>query len=120
MVPRRLLMRVRLFAKLFITFDLGSLAVVPGLLSAHGAAPAANLERHWNFDIVSGSLESALMQFSRQTRIQVIVGPQVPDSLVSGIRGRLSAREVLHQLLEPVGLDYTVIGNTVTVHTVRN
>jgi hypothetical protein len=74
------------------------------------------LEEPSVFRIPAGSLESALLQFSRDTGIQVIVSARVANVRVGGVEGRLSAKEALDVLLETTGLVYTVVGKTITVH----
>jgi hypothetical protein len=88
-------------------------------LSCARAAPEnpARLERHSAFHIPAGSLESALLQFSRESEIQVIVSAPVADVSVAAVEGRLTAREALTALLGETGLVYSVVGNTVTIHT---
>jgi hypothetical protein len=78
-----------------------------------GNAPA---RRQWLFHIAAGSLDSALLQFSRQTDTQVILSPRAPNVMVHGIQGRYTACEALDALLGSTGLVYTIVGNTVTVH----
>jgi hypothetical protein len=80
----------------------------------------ANLEQRCPFNISAGPLELALLQFSRQTRIQVIVSPNIPQVSVAGVRGSLTAREALMVLLRTTGLTYAVVGDTITIHTVES
>jgi hypothetical protein len=68
------------------------------------------------FHIGAGSLASALLQFSRQTQIQVITNAPVSEITVAGVQGRLTAREALAALLGATGLVYTIVGNTVAIH----
>jgi hypothetical protein len=90
-------------------FFQGSLAAV------NAADHLETLEREASFHIESGSLESALLQFSRQTGIQVVLTTRVADISVTAIEGRRNAREVLTLLLNTTGLKYSVVGETVTV-----
>ena len=75
-----------------------------------------NLEREASFHIESGPLESALLQFSRQAGIQVVVGAKVGAFFVAAVDGRRNAREVLTVLLRETGLKFAVVGKTVTVY----
>jgi type II secretory pathway component GspD/PulD (secretin) len=80
-------------------------------------APLENVDARRTFNIAPGSLESVLMEFSRQTRLQLIVSPRVPNRVVSGLHGSYSAREALQALLGASGLAYTIKGNAVVVYT---
>jgi hypothetical protein len=93
------------------------LLMLAGLPAAQ-AAPEdlARLEQLSSFHIPGGSLESALLQFSRETQIQVIVSAPVADVSVGAVEGRLTARQALTALLGATGLVYSVVGNTVTIH----
>ena len=74
------------------------------------------LEQPSVFRIPAGSLESALLQFSRDTGIQVIVSARVADVTVNGVDGRFTAKEALTVLLKTTDLAYTVVGKTITIH----
>jgi hypothetical protein len=76
------------------------------------------LEREATFHIESGSLESALIQFSRQSGIQVVLSTRVTDISVLAIDGRRNVREVLKTLLSTTGLTFDIVGETVTVYAV--
>ena len=97
---------------------LGILGLSP-LAGAQSSSATAEglgkLEQEAAFHIPSGSLESALLQFSRQAEIQVIISVPVAEISVAAVDGRLSARVVLATLLNGTGLAYTVVGNTITV-----
>lgn len=87
---------------------------------AAAEAPQASIDERRIFNIAPGSLESVLMEFSRETRLQLIVSPLVRDRAVSGLHGRYSAREALQALLGDSGLSYTIKGNAVVVYTDAN
>jgi hypothetical protein len=82
--------------------------------------PAANqivkFDQDATFHIAAGSLESALIEFSRQAALQVVVGAPVANISVEGVEGRRHPREVLISLLNDTGLTFTVIGDTITIH----
>jgi len=79
------------------------------------APGAIKLEQQAAFHIQSGSLESALLQFSRQAAIQVIISVPVAKISVTAIDGRRSARSALSALLSGTGLSYTIVGSTITI-----
>jgi iron complex outermembrane receptor protein len=72
------------------------------------SAVAMDLEREVNFDIAAQDLGSALLQFSRQARIQVIVNGDIRGESSQGIRGRRAIKDALNELLRPAGLQYRV------------
>jgi len=79
----------------------------------------ADLEEEETFHIAAGSLESALIEFSRQSRIQVVINAPVENIHVGSIEGRYKAREVLLVLLNETGLTFVVIDDTVSVYASR-
>lgn len=85
--------------------------------AVHSADRPDELERDVSFHIDSGPLESALLQFSRQAGVQVVVGAKVGTFSVAAVDGRRNAREVLTALLSETGLKFAVVGKTVTVST---
>ena len=89
---------------------------VQGSSSLSAADPADRLEHETAFHIEPGSLESALLQFSRQSGIQVVVSARVANISVTAIEGRRNAREVLGALLNATGLTFAIVGDTVTVY----
>ncbi len=79
-------------------------------------ALAVDLERQVDFDIPAQSLSAALIQFSHQAKIQVIVSDDISQQTTRGITGAHTIREALKQLLGAAGLGYRAIGdNTITV-----
>jgi hypothetical protein len=91
-------------------------AVLAGSSTVIAAQQLPKLEQETSFHIPAGSLESALIQFSRQTEIQIVVSGPVAKISVAAVEGRRNAREVLTTLLTSTGLTYTVVGETITVH----
>src|SRR5258707_961940 len=59
----------------------------------------ARLNRQASFHISAGSLESALIEFSRQAEIQVVVSASVSNISVAAIEDRRNPCEVLIALL---------------------
>jgi Secretin and TonB N terminus short domain len=108
---------VRLFVRrwgLSLVLILASLSALAGEL-APAPIPVARLEQEISFHIRTGSLESALIEFSRQTELQVVVAAPVTRVTVPELNGRFAAGKALLRLLQGTGLVYTVVGNTVTV-----
>jgi hypothetical protein len=87
-----------------------------GARSDCDSQPVAKLDQPASFHITSGSLESGLLQFSRQAKIQVVVGTlPISDIIVTPLNGRLTGRAALLALLKGTGYIYTTVGNTVTI-----
>lgn len=84
-------------------------------LYADNPSGLARIDELHEFNIPSGSLETALMAFGREMKMQLIVDPQVRDSSVPAVRGRLTGRKALDVLLRASGLGFTLVGNTVTI-----
>ena len=77
--------------------------------------------RQVNFDIAAQSVEAALLEFSKQADVQVMVGTLSLNGQKSeGVKGKLSVTQALEQLLKDTGLEYEAKGNTVTVKSVKN
>ena len=75
------------------------------------------LERAVDFHIAAGSLETALIQFSRETQSQLVVSVSVADISVAAVEGHRIPREVLLALLCDTGLTFKIIGATVAVYS---
>jgi hypothetical protein len=74
------------------------------------------LQQESLFHIEKGPLESALIQFSRQAEMQIILAPESSANItVSAVYGRLAAADALTALLKGTGLVYRAVGNTVMV-----
>src|ERR1700722_7610819 len=73
---------------------------------------AVDLDRKVDFDIPAQSLSAALIQFSHQTKIQIIVSDNINDQTTQGIAGPHTIREALKQLLGVIGLSYRVVGDS--------
>ncbi len=82
------------------------------LLLASLAANAVDLTRQIEFRIPPQKLTTALLEFSHQAGIQIIVGREVGDRKTSGIAGRHSIAEGLTALLAGSPLTYRVINET--------
>jgi hemoglobin/transferrin/lactoferrin receptor protein len=75
----------------------------------------AELNRECLFHIPAGSLESALLEFGRETHMQVIIVAAVADLKAPAVEGRLTRGAALRILLGRTGLTYAVIANTLSV-----
>ena len=73
---------------------------------------AVDLERKVDFDIPAQSLSAALIQFSHQSKIQVIVSDDLSQQTTHGVTGAYTIREALKQLLGPAGLGYRAVGDS--------
>lgn len=81
-------------------------------------AQAVELEQVVRFNIPPQSLSAALIEFSRQTTLQVVVGDaQVEDVASPGVTGSLSIGAALQQVLGASGLVYRSVGEKTIVVT---
>jgi outer membrane receptor protein involved in Fe transport len=79
-------------------------------------ARAVDLDRVVAFSIERQSLESALIAFSKQSEIQVIITPKVNGTAeVPALNATVSARVALDTLLRNTGLTYEASGESVNV-----
>jgi outer membrane receptor protein involved in Fe transport len=80
------------------------------------AALAVDLERKVDFNIPAQALSAALIQFSHQAKIQVVISDDIGQQTTQGITGAHTIRQALQQLLGAAGLGYRVVGdNTITI-----
>ena len=96
------------------------IGVIVAPLRVHAGDRVAKLDQPSTFHIAAGSLESALIQFSRQTHIQVVVSAPAANIPVTAVHGRHNAREVLDTLLNATGFTYVVLGETVTIRALNS
>lgn len=73
---------------------------------------AVNLARQVDFHIPRQSLSAALIQFSYQARLQVIVKDDVHGQMTQGVNGTQSIAQALSRLLHGSDLKYRVAGDT--------
>ena len=86
-----------------------------GLLGAFQLAQA-ELDNTVEFNIVAQPLGSALLQFSEQADVQLVVAAKNLEGIVTnGIKGMAKVGYALESLLANTGLEYRTIGDTVTV-----
>lgn len=84
------------------------------------SARAVDLDRVVEFSIEQQSIESALIAFSKQAHIQVIISPRVDGAAeVHALNATVSARVALDTLLRNTGLTYAASGESVNVTRVR-
>ena len=85
--------------------------LVPGLVLKPSAILADSLDEPTSFEIDAQALDTALIEFSEQADIQLVVrGELVADLKSDGLRGEFTPRRALAVLLDDTGLTYTAIG----------
>lgn len=95
---------------------LGLAGMLLAALASADRPGESRLEQVVQFSIERGPLEYALIQFSRQAEVQVVLASDLAGNLVaSEVRGSFSASSALTELLKGTGLVYATVGNTVTV-----
>jgi len=81
-------------------------------------ARAVDLTQQVNFSIPPQRLSTALLEFSHQAKVQVIVGPEVGERRTDGVSGTHSIGDALIRLLGGSSLIYRVINDTsITIGT---
>lgn len=75
-------------------------------------AAAVDMDQRLTFDIPPQKLTSALLQFSHQSGVQVVVGPEVGEVKTDGITGQRSISDALKKLLGSSGLRYWTVGES--------
>jgi len=79
-------------------------------------ARALDLDRTVAFHIPRQPIESALIAFSSQAHIQVIIAPNVNSTAAApSISGTVSVRAALNTILRNTGLTYAAVGESVSV-----
>lgn len=87
---------------------------MPAMAQAHGAE--ASMSAQMRFDIGASDLRSAISQFSQATGLQVVVAPNaVAGRRTGGVRGALTVRAALDQLLRGTNLTASVRGGVVVL-----
>ncbi len=93
-------------------------AIVLTITAALSAAPArsADLNQPVAFDIPAQPLNSALLAFSKQAKIQVVVAPNATTGLSApAVHATMAADVALNELLRASGLQYHEVNGTVTI-----
>ena len=100
------------------------LCATTALASAAIAAPAfaAGIDQRATFEIAAGSLDEALIAYSRQADVQVISASiDLAGKRTRGVSGEREAREALALLLQDSGLSFVATGErTVTVRAAQD
>ena len=73
---------------------------------------AVDLTRQVHFSIGPQRLSTALIEFSHQAKVQIIVGPEVGDRKTGGVAGTHSIADGLATLLGGSPLEYRVVNDT--------
>ena len=93
----------------FRNFWLGATSALALTVAGQGLADEAETHR---IDIAAQSMSSALLVFSEQSGVLVVIPPElVADRTVPAVKGDLSTRDALGKLLEGSGLDYSISGD---------
>ncbi|MEP9357529.1 TonB-dependent receptor [Sphingomonas sp. KR3-1] len=96
-------------------FTLAIALATPAIAQAHPKEDAA-ATRAMRFDIAASDLRGALTEFSRVTGLQVVVAPgAVTGRRTSGVRGALTTRAALDQLLRGTSLVASMRGSVVVL-----
>ena len=83
---------------------------VTAIIASVQFATAAELADTVALDITAQSLDRALLRFSEQTGIQVLMSTEIVEGKTTrGVRGQLPAEQALQQLLEGSGLQFRPI-----------
>ena len=85
--------------------------IVAALLSAC-AAHAVDLSKRIEFNIPPQSLSTALIEFSHQAQIQIVISDDLGQTGTSGVSGPHAISQALAQLLGQSGLSYRVVSDT--------
>jgi len=73
---------------------------------------AVDLDKMIDFNIPAQDLSAALIAFSHQAKIQVIISEDLGERASRGISGQHSIGDALKQLLNATGLNYRVVSDT--------
>jgi iron complex outermembrane recepter protein len=92
------------------------LLYLASLIATPVLARALDLDRAVTFNIPSQPLESALIAFSQQAHIQVVIAQDTAGTAdVSAFRGTVPARVALETLLKNSGFKYSAVGESVSI-----
>jgi len=102
------------------SFARGAIVSIAGmLLACQSALAGVDMSRVIRFDIPAQGLGSALLEFSRQAQVQIIVESRLTESLsASRVTGQYPRDSALEMLLNGSGLTFRAVGNAaIAVHT---
>src|SRR5579864_6048125 len=101
---------------LALSISLFQVLVPSGLLRGATPTRGADLDRTVSFSIAAQPLESALVEFSHQAQIQVVIAPNAVNmTQIPALTGKVPARVALDVLLRNSGLKYAAIGKSISV-----
>lgn len=119
-ITRKDSIRNRARAACSSVFAIGFLLLAIGMGATPVLARALDLERVVSFSIEPQPIESALLAFSEQSNIQIVISPKVNGSAESqGLTGAMSARVALDRLLKGTGLKFSAAGESVRILQTR-
>ncbi len=106
-------MRIANFTRCFAL--LAPLFFVPAM-AEDAVDLSGNLDRERAFSIDAQALDAALLDFSDQANVQIMVATSTVEGLqTEGVEGRLTPRSALTTLLNDNDLRFTEVGNTIAV-----
>jgi iron complex outermembrane recepter protein len=88
------------------------LTILGGLLTLPLAAFGMDLDKKVDFNIPAQELSNALIQFSKQAGLQVVLADEVVGQATRGVSGQHAIKQALNQLLAPAGLNYRIAGES--------
>src|SRR5688572_6722051 len=88
------------------------------LLACQSAVAGVDLSRVIRFDIPAQGLGAALLEFSRQAQVQIIVESRLAESVrTRKVNGDYARGSALEMLLDGTGLTFRAVGNAaIAVH----
>jgi iron complex outermembrane receptor protein len=97
------------------------LATAGMLVAGPAAAAPVDLSQVVLFDIPAQPLGAALLRFSEQAQVQVIVESRLAESSSApALRGKYTRRHALERLLDGTGLTFRTAGNAaIAIHSLR-
>lgn len=92
------------------------------LIACQSAVAGVDLSRVIRFDIPAQGLGAALLEFSRQARVQIIVESRLAESLSTpSLNGEYARGNALEMLLHGSGLTFRAVGNAaIAVHAAES
>lgn len=99
-----------------VTIIAVSTVVVSLSLAFVEIATAGDLRETRNYQVLPQPLDSALLEFSDQAGIQLVMSAQIASDLDSpGLSANITGDAALKILLQDTGLGFEIVGNTVTI-----
>src|SRR5262245_32575530 len=88
------------------------------LLACQSAIAGVDMSRVMRFDIPAQGLGAALLDFSRQAQVQIIIESRLADAVSTpGLNGKYRRGSALEMLLHGSGLTFRAVGNAaIAVH----